>query len=564
VPGVANILSIDLHPNPPQQQQRDSGDDSFSSLLPANSDGTENEKPKVSRREQPARSDKPERPVTTRANKRQAPDHSSQKNAAAQVDTPKSNEPDGIPAKDSATSVDGSADTKPATNDQQASADTSTGSAALVAMPVAPLVDAEVKIAADINLSLALGATASAAQPDGNTNETTTTPVTNVNAVTSTPTPAAGAVTAAPLVETVGTVAASAGAEIAMAVATGKSSPNVGSATIEESAAPIVSSDNPSAAVTSAATSDPAIQIVTAVSTLNPAKKAGGISASTLPTQNETNEADAALSDSTSLDMIASADSKPVADTSKAAITIKVGAQLTPDVSAGKNSTAATETAVTAVNLPGNKGAVVSAEPHLSVKANVESETDFAASTLRLDPALVRYMPSVNPTVLSPQPVTLNPAAGQFQAQAASQPVPLTTAAIAVEIVARAKDGSRQFEIRLDPPEFGRIDVRLDVNKSGEVSTRLTADRQDTLDLLQRDHRGLERALESAGLKTADGEVSFSLRQQTPDGSANDRAQTQNDARPDVLAVEDNEQTTTSIEQYQWAARLRGGVDIRI
>jgi chemotaxis protein MotD len=145
--------------------------------------------------------------------------------------------------------------------------------------------------------------------------------------------------------------------------------------------------------------------------------------------------------------------------------------------------------------------------------------------------------------------------------------VPLTSAAIAIEIAARAKDGARQFDIRLDPPELGRIDVKLDVDKDGTVNTRLTVDRPETLSLLQRDSQGLERALQQAGLKTSDGGMEFSLRQQTPDGSMNGRNQAQqqpNGQTAAALAADSELTTTIQTDQYQWAARMRGGVDIRI
>ena len=47
------------------------------------------------------------------------------------------------------------------------------------------------------------------------------------------------------------------------------------------------------------------------------------------------------------------------------------------------------------------------------------------------------------------------------------------------------------------------------------MTSRLIADRSDTLDLLRRDAAGLERALQDAGLKTADNSLQFSLRDQT-------------------------------------------------
>jgi flagellar hook-length control protein FliK len=159
---------------------------------------------------------------------------------------------------------------------------------------------------------------------------------------------------------------------------------------------------------------------------------------------------------------------------------------------------------------------------------------------------------------------SFGPASAQVQTGASNQGVPATNAAIAIEIASRANEGSRQFDIRLDPPELGRIDVRLDVDKSGEVSTRLTVDRPETLSLLQNDARGLERALQSAGLKTEDGSLQFSLRQQSPDGSAGQQAQGGTDPRSGTVYVEDDEPASAGLEQYQRAASLRGGVDIRV
>jgi flagellar hook-length control protein FliK len=72
-------------------------------------------------------------------------------------------------------------------------------------------------------------------------------------------------------------------------------------------------------------------------------------------------------------------------------------------------------------------------------------------------------------------------------------PVPLS--GIPVLIAGRALAGSNHFDIRLDPPELGRIEVRLKVDRDGQVSSHLIADRPDTLALLRRDQTGLERAL---------------------------------------------------------------------
>src|SRR5262249_39026810 len=71
-----------------------------------------------------------------------------------------------------------------------------------------------------------------------------------------------------------------------------------------------------------------------------------------------------------------------------------------------------------------------------------------------------------------------------------------------------------RFEIRLDPPQLGRIDVQLDIDRGGQVTSRLVVERADTLEHLRRDAADLQRALEQAGLKTADSGLQFALRDQ--------------------------------------------------
>jgi chemotaxis protein MotD len=159
---------------------------------------------------------------------------------------------------------------------------------------------------------------------------------------------------------------------------------------------------------------------------------------------------------------------------------------------------------------------------------------------------------------------TLNPASLHGSTAGGSSPVPLTGLALAIEIVSRVREGNHRFDIRLDPPELGRIDVRLDVDRLGVTSTRLTVDRPETLALLQREASGLERALQSAGLKTDEGGLEFSLRYQAQDGAADRRPESMMEPRPDLLVIEDHEPVGNGLDHYGWAARARGGVDIRV
>ncbi|MEP6831149.1 MAG: flagellar hook-length control protein FliK [Rhizomicrobium sp.] len=86
--------------------------------------------------------------------------------------------------------------------------------------------------------------------------------------------------------------------------------------------------------------------------------------------------------------------------------------------------------------------------------------------------------------------------------------------ALAVSVAARAMSGAKQFEIRLDPPELGRVDVRLSIDASGKTQAHMTADQPQTLDLLQKDATTLTQALRDAGLDVSQSGLNFSLRGQ--------------------------------------------------
>jgi flagellar hook-length control protein FliK len=89
---------------------------------------------------------------------------------------------------------------------------------------------------------------------------------------------------------------------------------------------------------------------------------------------------------------------------------------------------------------------------------------------------------------------------------------------VPIEIGLKALEGSNQFEIRLAPDELGRVDVKLDIDDAGQVKAHLVVERPEALALLTRDRSQLEQALEQAGLRPADGGISFSLRDGSTDG----------------------------------------------
>jgi flagellar hook-length control protein FliK len=145
--------------------------------------------------------------------------------------------------------------------------------------------------------------------------------------------------------------------------------------------------------------------------------------------------------------------------------------------------------------------------------------------------------------------------------QVSAQPTP-NVPALAVEIVAKSQSGAKQFDIRLDPPELGRVEVRLSIDATGKASAHLSADQQQTLDLLQKDAPALTRALREAGLDVSQDGLNFSLRHQGGQDSNASNGGSRGSARNFSLSA------TTSIDATATSAAYRsvadGRLDIRV
>jgi len=130
--------------------------------------------------------------------------------------------------------------------------------------------------------------------------------------------------------------------------------------------------------------------------------------------------------------------------------------------------------------------------------------------------------------------------------------------ALAVDIVAKSLGGAKQFDIRLDPPELGRVEVRLSIDATGKASAHLSADQPQTLNLLQRDASVLTRALRDAGLDVSQNGLNFSLRQQSGQDSGAGANPGRRSGRGLSLTA------TTSIEATAASAAYSGPADGRL
>ena len=220
------------------------------------------------------------------------------------------------------------------------------------------------------------------------------------------------------------------------------------------------------------------------------------------PTAPETEEADVAAPVGQAALNVASAQTK---HTAKAAPPPSSGAGKSINAAAAASALAQTQQAKPSADPVQNAaGDVIPA-------ANSAASRPEAAGTLDNMPA--NTPPSL--TVSAPVAAQLSQHDGapvHFRVDV-SPPAP-NLASLAVAISTKSQSGARQFDIRLDPPELGRVDVRLSIDAAGKVQAHLSAEHSQTLDLLQKDSGTLTRALRDAGLDVSQNGLNFSLKGQ--------------------------------------------------
>jgi len=195
-----------------------------------------------------------------------------------------------------------------------------------------------------------------------------------------------------------------------------------------------------------------------------------------------------------------------------------------------------TATPASAAKATGDTGSDASADNSAADGSAVKSQTDSAAGKVesaQAAPSGVPTAPAANQPggtalVTGVAQTAVTPAATSAATATASAPAAPAAPAtaepapdidgLAVAIAANATRGIKHFDIRLDPPELGRVDVHMSVSRDGKAEALLTADRPETLELLQRDSKTLERALKDAGLDLSNNSLNFSLKGQQRQG----------------------------------------------
>lgn len=146
-------------------------------------------------------------------------------------------------------------------------------------------------------------------------------------------------------------------------------------------------------------------------------------------------------------------------------------------------------------------------------------------------------------------PHTASPIRTETQPHPVSPPI----RDIAVHIAQHADSGVNRFQLRLDPPELGRVEVRMEISPEGKLSAVIAVERAETLDLLQRDSRTLERSLEEAGLKTGNNSLNFSLKGGRQENYAQE-SPSHNRTGSDAPLTDDYE-VSLPVPSYRFASR---------
>lgn len=121
------------------------------------------------------------------------------------------------------------------------------------------------------------------------------------------------------------------------------------------------------------------------------------------------------------------------------------------------------------------------------------------------------------------------------------------------------KDGTTKMIVKLDPPELGELEIRMQVSRQGRADVIISVERVQTLELLQKDSKLLQQALNDAGLNSGESSLNFNLRGENNSGG---RQQGNN---PYPVQVEENfDDDLLQVASATYSTDIQYGVNIRI
>ena len=168
-----------------------------------------------------------------------------------------------------------------------------------------------------------------------------------------------------------------------------------------------------------------------------------------------------------------------------------------------------------------------------------------------------------------PSQISQTAKANPLTAARQPQKPPAPVEQVAVNIKNAIGEGADKINIKLHPAQLGRVEIRMEIAKDGRLSAVILAEKPETLDMLRSDVRGLERALQEAGLKTDAGSLNFGLKSQNSDSAETGRdGKNSHSGQPNEHSEnrDGNERTAGQLHPgiYGQNQSRDGGIDIRV
>ncbi len=132
---------------------------------------------------------------------------------------------------------------------------------------------------------------------------------------------------------------------------------------------------------------------------------------------------------------------------------------------------------------------------------------------------------------IRPNTLSTNTAAPAAQQMAHSRVGSEAVQKFAARLAARANGGATKFEMRIDPPQLGRVEVKIEISADNRVQAILHVENPDVLQDLQKNADALRRALIQEGFDLGSNDLDFQLGQQnTNSGYENPEFMNETDA----------------------------------
>ncbi len=141
--------------------------------------------------------------------------------------------------------------------------------------------------------------------------------------------------------------------------------------------------------------------------------------------------------------------------------------------------------------------------------------------------------------------------------------IPPAVMQAAIQIQQNAQNENNNFIVQLYPEELGQIQVNMKF-EGNRVTAKISADKQETLDLMKQDSGILHKALQDAGLQTDSGTLEFSL-SNSGQNLAQQKTNNNDSGFGTMLANNNSEENITAAAAPVYQAILAPGrVDVKL